>query len=303
MASSGAGVLLVLVGGEEGKGVPFGAVNAMVAEHAADVPHAQIRVVSAAAAPAAAGVPAGAKAAAGQYARILVLFGGAATAAALAALPTVAGMDTRIVVRECADAAPRQGQEQQRRLEALKHAALVSGLELLSASLLPSSAPELTARRAQFELGAAARLPLRRKGGGGAAAFAKAAGAPAAGPEDALIDDDELLTEEDMRRPAPRAAGSECAPKRKACKNCTCGRAEEEQEQEEQEATRRRARAPGAGGAAGGAAQAPSPVQLSNPYLTEEQINNPKSACGSVRRSGPPAPHPLPARPRAGAQA
>jgi len=49
--------------------------------------------------------------------------------------------------------------------------------------------------------------------------------APAAGDGD-LIDDDALLTEEDRERPAIDA--SDCATKKRACKNCTCGRAEEE---------------------------------------------------------------------------
>lgn len=270
-----AAAVLILVSGKEGNGVPFSAVNAMIAEHAADMAHSQIRVVNAAG-----GSQAWASHARGA-ARILLLFEGQATPAELAALPGAAGMSTRIVVRECGDGAsePQQQQQQEvaakQRLEALKHAALLSGLELLSAGLLPTMTPELTVRRAQFELGTAARLPLRRKGGG-AEAFAKAAAAPpaGAGAEDGLIDEDALLTEEDMARPIPKAAGSDCAPKRKACKNCTCGRAEEEEQQEE--ATRRRVPDSKMG-------QEPSPVQLSNPYLTDEQINNPKSACGSVR--------------------
>ncbi|KAG0485651.1 hypothetical protein HPP92_009525 [Vanilla planifolia] len=65
-----------------------------------------------------------------------------------------------------------------------------------------------------------------------------------------LIDEDSLLTEEDLKKPQLPAVGDcEVGSTRKACKNCTCGRAEAEQK-----------------------------VQLG---LTAEQINNPQSACGS----------------------
>lgn len=45
-----------------------------------------------------------------------------------------------------------------------------------------------------------------------------------------LINSDDLLTEEDLRRPAPEAirdCGTGSTGKKKACKNCTCGLAEE----------------------------------------------------------------------------
>lgn len=68
--------------------------------------------------------------------------------------------------------------------------------------------------------------------------------------ESDLIDEDSLLTEEDFKKPQlPTVSDCEVGSKRKACKNCTCGRAEEEQK-----------------------------VQLG---LTTEQITNPQSACGS----------------------
>ncbi|KAI8468419.1 MAG: cytokine-induced anti-apoptosis inhibitor 1, Fe-S biogenesis-domain-containing protein [Monoraphidium minutum] len=54
----------------------------------------------------------------------------------------------------------------------------------------------------------------------------------AGGDEDEeLVDEEELLTEEDRARPAPVAAADDCevgAAGRKACKDCTCGRAEAE---------------------------------------------------------------------------
>eukprot|EP00245_Coleochaete_scutata_P013719 TRINITY_DN5675_c0_g1_i1.p1 TRINITY_DN5675_c0_g1~~TRINITY_DN5675_c0_g1_i1.p1 ORF type:complete len:327 (-),score=61.58 TRINITY_DN5675_c0_g1_i1:26-1006(-) len=70
--------------------------------------------------------------------------------------------------------------------------------------------------------------------------------------DDELIDEDSLLTEEDLARPPlPTSAPDDCdvgKSGRKACKNCTCGRAELE------------------------AKQAP---------LTIDMLENPESACGS----------------------
>ncbi|KAJ7954516.1 Anamorsin-like [Quillaja saponaria] len=66
-----------------------------------------------------------------------------------------------------------------------------------------------------------------------------------------LIDEDSLLTEEDLKKPQlPPVGDCEVGSTRKACKNCTCGRAEEEEKS----------------------------VKLG---LTAEQIDNPQSACGS----------------------
>jgi len=68
--------------------------------------------------------------------------------------------------------------------------------------------------------------------------------------EDELIDEDDLLTEEDLRRPVPSAAenGDDCevGAGKKACANCTCGRAEGKEHK-----------------------------------LTKEMIENPTSGCGS----------------------
>ncbi|XP_073012005.1 anamorsin homolog [Typha latifolia] len=66
-----------------------------------------------------------------------------------------------------------------------------------------------------------------------------------------LIDEDSLLTEDDLAKPnLPIVGDCEIGSARKACKNCTCGRAEVEAKVEKLE-------------------------------LTAEQIENPQSACGS----------------------
>ncbi|XP_057461159.1 anamorsin homolog isoform X2 [Actinidia eriantha] len=66
-----------------------------------------------------------------------------------------------------------------------------------------------------------------------------------------LIDEDSLLTEEDLKKPQlPLAGDCEVGSTRKACKNCTCGRAEAEEKVQKLE-------------------------------LTMDQMNNPQSACGS----------------------
>ncbi|XP_058208715.1 anamorsin homolog [Rhododendron vialii] len=66
-----------------------------------------------------------------------------------------------------------------------------------------------------------------------------------------LIDEDSLLTEEDLKKPQlPTIGDCEVGSTRKACKNCTCGRAEEEEK-----------------------------VQKLGP--TMDQLDNPQSACGS----------------------
>ncbi|KAK9281031.1 hypothetical protein L1049_003923 [Liquidambar formosana] len=66
-----------------------------------------------------------------------------------------------------------------------------------------------------------------------------------------LIDEDSLLTEDDLKKPQlPPVGDCEVGSTRKACKNCTCGRAEVEEKVQKLE-------------------------------LTVDQINNPQSACGS----------------------
>ncbi|PON50233.1 Anamorsin [Parasponia andersonii] len=66
-----------------------------------------------------------------------------------------------------------------------------------------------------------------------------------------LIDEDSLLTEEDLKKPQlPLVGDCEVGATRKACKNCTCGRAEAEEKVEKL-------------------------------GLTDDLLNNPQSACGN----------------------
>lgn len=108
-----------------------------------------------------------------------------------------------------------------------------------------------SAAKPAWQAGARAALSLRR------------APAPAPAPawklgladddaDDLLVDEDALLTEEDLARPAP-PTDTGCGPAvKKACKNCSCGRAE-----------------------------ATEPVKL-----TQAMLDRPTSGCGSVRRRG-----------------
>lgn len=112
------------------------------------------------------------------------------------------------------------------------------------------------AKRPQWELGAKAALSLKRPSAAAAPAPAPAATAAwkiSGNDEDEeIVDEDELLTEEDKQRPvaAPAADGGDCSTSRKACANCSCGRAEKEAAGEKVE-------------------------------LTPEMLENPQSSCGN----------------------
>ncbi|KAJ4958795.1 hypothetical protein NE237_025906 [Protea cynaroides] len=68
-----------------------------------------------------------------------------------------------------------------------------------------------------------------------------------------LIDEDSLLTEEDLKKPQLPPVDCEVGSTRKACKNCTCGRAEAEQIVQ----------------------------KVQKLGVTAEQLDNPQSACGN----------------------
>mmetsp|Transcript_2032 Transcript_2032/g.7271 ORF Transcript_2032/g.7271 Transcript_2032/m.7271 type:complete len:232 (-) Transcript_2032:70-765(-) len=169
-------------------------------------------------------------------------------------------------------------------------APISAGYGSLAAAGGPLAIVGVSAKKPNWEVGAKQSLKLRKKPAAKAdmGAVASAWNAAASGEGD-LIDEDTLLMEEDRITPTagacsccrrrcpspgpssrplvgaaanPRAwravPKSDCSTSRKACANCVCGRAE-------REATD----GPG------------SVVQLDNPNLTQDQIDNPQSACGS----------------------
>lgn len=111
-----------------------------------------------------------------------------------------------------------------------------------------ASGTAVTAKSPAYEVGSKASIQPKHK----AAPAAAASKTWAIGVEDEgeLLDDEMLLTEEDFKQPA-KVAADDCevgAAGRKACKNCTCGRADAENE----------------------------PVKL-----TPDMLENPVSACGN----------------------
>ncbi|KAG7667198.1 putative Anamorsin-like protein [Nannochloris sp. 'desiccata'] len=105
----------------------------------------------------------------------------------------------------------------------------------------------ITAEKPKWETGTKAAITLKPK----AAAAAPATWTLDANEDEELVDEDDLLTEEDLQRPAPaNGAADDCevgaGGGRKACDNCSCGRAD-------------------------GVVQ----------KLTKEMIDNPTSGCGS----------------------
>ncbi|GIL78634.1 hypothetical protein Vretimale_6236 [Volvox reticuliferus] len=170
------------------------------------------------------------------------------------------------------------------RVEALKHDLLLSGftgaqaLDVTGLSASDSVLPAawVFAQLPSWGLGASAKLSLKRPTAATAAApapapapAAAAAAAVGAGAwkltaggldgeeEDELVDEDELLTAEDKKATAgPAPDDCEVGQSgRKACKNCSCGRAEAEAKE--------------AAGVGGGV------------KLTAGMLENPQSACGN----------------------
>eukprot|EP00798_Chlamydomonas_sp_ICE-L_P032179 gene32179-16717_t len=105
--------------------------------------------------------------------------------------------------------------------EAVKSDLLLSGFSAGQAVTI-SNVTLIKSEKPAWDLGSKSALPLKKK---------TSAAAPKAwtldGDGDELMDDEELLTEEDRVKPTV-AAASDCATSKKACKNCSCGRAEME---------------------------------------------------------------------------
>jgi len=91
----------------------------------------------------------------------------------------------------------------------------------------------LTAEKPGYETGSSARLSFAKKNASAVNVW------KISGDDEELIDEEELLDEEDKQKPDP-AGLRVCSTtgKRKACKNCSCGLAEElETEKQSQKAT------------------------------------------------------------------
>ncbi|OEL32338.1 Anamorsin-like protein [Dichanthelium oligosanthes] len=112
---------------------------------------------------------------------------------------------------------------------------LKAGGRVLVQSSAPSSSQRVKANKASWSMGSS--FPLKKA--------TKALPKIQIDDDSEFIDEDSLLTE-DLKKPQLPVVGAT----RKACKNCTCGKAEAE-------------------------------VKVEKLELTAEQINNPQSACGS----------------------
>lgn len=153
------------------------------------------------------------------------------TVSLLGAVAAALAPGGRLVVHE-ADAAPS--------FDALKKTLTLSGF--INPRPLDAAPGCLAADKPAWETGARAAITLKPK-----AAAAKTWTLDA--DDDELVEEDELLTEEDLARPAPAAGGDDCESGpggKKACDNCTCGRADGEERK-----------------------------------LTRDMIENPTSGCGS----------------------
>ena len=116
----------------------------------------------------------------------------------------------------------------------LKKNLVLCGFEDVKA-MPEAGSTSLAARKPSWETGTKAAINLKSKAGtdagngNGVSSIWKLDADDEC--EDDLIDEDDLLTEEDLGRPEPQAQGSgdDCdigKGGRKACVNCTCGRAE-----------------------------------------------------------------------------
>jgi hypothetical protein len=163
----------------------------------------------------------------------------------LAALAAALVPGGRLVARE-----PGAGPDD---LAALRKALLLSGFA--DADALPSG-DGLAAATPRWAAGARAAIALRKPAAAAAAAPAAAAAAwrlDADEDGEVLVDAEALLTADDLARPDPAAAAGGCPPTKKACANCSCGRAEGEAA-EPAKLTRAMLESPGEAGGCGSCA-------------------------------------------------
>jgi hypothetical protein len=114
------------------------------------------------------------------------------------------------------------------RQEGLAKELTLAGFTGTAVQATPSGVVLVRATKPAFELGA--KAGLRKKAKPAAPAAPAAAAWQVAGDGDELMDDEDLLTEEDKRPAAKPADPSDCdvGAGKKACKNCSCGRADAE---------------------------------------------------------------------------
>ncbi|DBA94286.1 TPA: hypothetical protein ACH3X1_001900 [Trebouxia sp. C0004] len=131
----------------------------------------------------------------------------------------------------------------------LKKALLLAGfVESTNGKLMNTPQGQLvSANKPQYAVGARASITLKPKAETKRTSWNLAADED----NDELLDEDELLTEEDRQRPAVIAMDDcEVGAGKKACKNCTCGRADAE-------------------------------AAVQKVDLSQDMLENPQSACGS----------------------
>lgn len=112
---------------------------------------------------------------------------------------------------------------------ALEKRMVLAGFVGCKKAISPNRDTMVEAQKPSWQSGSSAPLKVRPaqavNGGAGKAEGKKAWSLDVDTGDEELVDDDELLTEEDLQRPAP-AEDCGVAITKKACKDCTCGRAE-----------------------------------------------------------------------------
>ena len=214
--------------------------------------------------------------------RVLLIIGEECAAKQLASTVSHVPQGVEILMRKYSrrTATTREGRhvadsEKRSNVKTLTSLALLAGLEPVTEAKTTSSGDtngfgeeyeEMWVQKPKFSVGSAMKITRKKPKTVPAPVLVKADDDD--DDDDALVDEDALLTEEDRALPMPMAVDGEgCAPRRKACANCSCGRRDAELAEEEMLRSSGKTK-----------------VQLTQD-LTEEQINNPQSACGSVRMS------------------